>query len=82
MPRFYFHTEDGKCLPDRDGTVLADISAARHEGLRTLTERVHAMEDEFWREGSLTVTATDDTGMTLFTLCAMANNSPALGSGR
>lgn len=35
MPRYYFHTEDGRSFFDDEGFELRDIAAVRNEALRT-----------------------------------------------
>ena len=35
MPRYFFHVQDGKDIPDTEGTVLADHKAARIEAIAT-----------------------------------------------
>jgi hypothetical protein len=34
MPRYFFHIDDGKHLPDHEGLELADVKAARSEAVR------------------------------------------------
>ena len=78
MPRFHFHTEDGRKHPDADGLQLADERAARSEAIKALGQLVEAMSEEFWRDGMFRMTVTDDAGLTLIVLDLSATISPAL----
>jgi hypothetical protein len=48
MPRYYFHTEDGRSLSDTEGVELVDLEAAKAEGLKTLGEILARDPGEFW----------------------------------
>jgi hypothetical protein len=48
MPRYYFHTEDGRSLGDNEGVELVDLDAAKAEGLTTLGEILSKEPGEFW----------------------------------
>lgn len=68
MPRYFFHSEDGFLIHDKDGTELVDTGAARTEAVRLagclLIERPQALwESTRWR-----LLVTDVTGMILFTI--------------
>ena len=79
MPRFYFHTEDGRPLRDRDGVSLPDLAAARLEAVRALGEILKERSDDFWNERMLRMSVTDQSGLTLFLVEVSAMDSPALG---
>lgn len=68
MPRFFFHTEDGRCLQDEEGTDLIDVHAARNEAVMILAELLKDDPEEFWRDRSFKLTVTDDEGLTLYIL--------------
>jgi len=78
MPRFYFHTEDGRCLRDEDGTDLTDVHAARNEAVTILAEVLKEDPEEFWRDRSFKLTVTDDEGLTLYILDVSAVASAAV----
>lgn len=78
MPRYYFHAEDGRPLPDEAGTELPDLAAVRRTALTTLTEMAHALRAELWRHRSLRITVTDEAGLTLMSLDLVATFSAAV----
>jgi hypothetical protein len=43
MPRFYFDIDDGRFIPDDEGTDLPNVEAARREGLCTAAEMAKAI---------------------------------------
>jgi hypothetical protein len=88
MPVFYFHTDDGRPEPDKDGTELPHHVAAQAEATRILGQLLEERPEVVWREGSLQVTVTDEAGLILGILQVSAVISPAsagrppLGAGR
>ena len=82
MERFHFNIEDGKPYPDDEGTLLVDLTAARREALKVITEAVMNWPDEFWRTQQYSVTVTDHSGLALFTLNLSVQDAAALGGGR
>ena len=68
MPRYFFHSEDGRLEHDETGTVLADNSAARIEAVRfagsLLAQRSHAL----WEATRWRMLVTDEKAMILFTI--------------
>ena len=78
MPRFFFHTEDGRCLQDEEGTDLIDVHAARNEALIILAEMLKDDPEEFWKDRSFKVTVTDDRGLMLYILDVSAVASAAV----
>ena len=44
MPRYYFHSEDGRRFPDEEGTELPSDDAARLEAVRVLGELLRGHE--------------------------------------
>jgi len=69
MPRFFFHTEDGRCFPDHSGLELPDLAAAKREALATLGEMLRH-DEAFWRTEHfrLLVSQTSSTHDPLYTL--------------
>jgi hypothetical protein len=82
MPRFYFHTEDGVRIDDDEGADLPSLADARREGARVLGEMLRERPDAFWADGGLSLTVTDESGLTLFTLEVSATHSAATGGLR
>ena len=68
MTRYFFHTEDGRCLPDEEGVELPDLAAVRHAALMTMAEMSLALREEVWRHKALTIRVPDQSGLTLMTL--------------
>ena len=76
MPRFFFHIEEGRRLPDVEGTVLADYRAARNEGVAVLGQMIQEDPEAFWKSGSFKLTITDAAGLDLCVLDLSAVVSP------
>jgi hypothetical protein len=82
MPKYYFNTEDGVCLTDKDGTELADVESAKREAVQLICETLRNNAGAFWRTESFRVVVKDETDLTLFCLELSATLAPALGGGR
>jgi len=78
MPRYHFHAEDGRSLPDPEGLDLPNDRAAEVAAVRYLAELLDTYPELLWDTRSLQVTVTSDTGLTLFTLDLGAIISPAV----
>ena len=86
MPRFFFHIEEGRRLPDEEGTVLTDYRAARNEGVAVLGQMVQEDPEAFWKSGSFKLTITDAAGLDLCVLdlsvmMSATDHPPAGGDG-
>lgn len=70
MPRYFFHVQDGKILPDTEGTELPDLTAARDEATAASGEILKGFEGSaaFWVGDDWTMTVTDEVGKALLTL--------------
>jgi len=75
VPRYFFHIQDGKDIPDREGTLLADNKAARIEAITTggaiLKDLASYWDGTEWR-----MNVTDEAGTTLFRLRFSADIEP------
>ncbi|MGH6963684.1 MAG: DUF6894 family protein [Phenylobacterium sp.] len=78
MPKFFFHTEDGRCQQDEQGTDLIDVHAARNEAVVILAEVLKDDPEEFWKDRSFKLTVTDARGLTLYILDVSAVASSAV----
>lgn len=78
MPRFHFHTADGRCFPDREGVELASIAAAQCQAVKVLAEFMRDDPCEFWTTNSLSVTVSDESGLSLFQLDLAVTASPVV----
>ena len=65
MPRYFFHTEDGRIRRDAEALELDGIRDARTEALKTVGQMMELKPDEFWDDGCYRMTVTDDTGLIL-----------------
>jgi hypothetical protein len=81
VPRFHFHIQDGRSLPDQDGTVLDGLQAARLEAIRTAGRLLEDDPGDIWDSGAWKMVVTDAQGAPLFTLAFYAQTSGA-GDGR
>jgi hypothetical protein len=75
LPRYHFHVQDGVHVPDREGSELADVAAARAEAVRLLGELLQDRPGEFWNSGHLAVIV-ESEGATRFVLRAAAEVGP------
>ena len=73
MPRYFFHTEDGRRFPDREGTELPDLEAAKASALVVLSEVLRDNPDEFWAHERFEVTVTDEANQKLFSINMFAD---------
>ncbi|MCR0981540.1 DUF6894 family protein [Roseomonas populi] len=78
MPRYFFHLRDGKSLPDRAGTELPDVGAAKLRAVRLAGERLKEDDGAFWKGEEWQMEVVDCTGLVLFTLDFIATESPAM----
>jgi len=75
MPRYFFHVQDGQDYPDRQGTVLADLNAARREGVRYAAALLAEHHEKFWDAGEWSMQVANDQNMTLFQLTFFVTES-------
>jgi hypothetical protein len=77
MPRYFFHIEDGADLRDDEGTMLADLAAAKCLGLKLAGQMICDAGDAFWNQREWTLTASDEAGLTLFRLQLLGTEAPS-----
>ncbi len=68
MERFLFTLSNGDPHLDDEGIDLPDLTAARREAARFLSDALKYRSDEFWRDGRWTLTVTDARGLVLFSI--------------
>ena len=78
MPRFYFHTEDGRRFPDDEGTELANTAAAKDEATRILGEILKDDSEMLWATKDLRITVQDADHLTLFIIDTSVVESPSV----
>ncbi|HSV03413.1 MAG TPA: hypothetical protein VLI41_09425 [Phenylobacterium sp.] len=77
MPKYYFHTEDGRRYPDEDGTDLPDLEAARLKATRILAELLKEQPRELLETGRLRVEVTDEHRRRVLAVAASLNSEVA-----
>jgi hypothetical protein len=69
MPRYFFHVDNGKFIPDLSGTELPDQDAARVEAVRAAGEMINDTRQSFWEHmAPWVMNVTDADKRLLFTL--------------
>jgi hypothetical protein len=68
VPRYFFHVQDGRAIPDLEGTELADIGNARQEAVQFAGAMLKDQAAEFWTGEEWYMEVHDQTGTALFTL--------------
>ena len=77
MTRYFFNTQDGHCLLDKDGTELPDLEAAKTEATQLLADSLNHSPDTLWGTGHFSITVTDEKGLTLLVVDADGALAPA-----
>ena len=77
MPRYYFHVRDSAYRPDREGTELPGITAARSEAARLVGELLRDHQGRSWNGFQWEIQVTDETASTLLTLQITAVDTSA-----
>ena len=62
MPRYFFNVKDGQDLPDYEGMILADATAARVMAVFTSGEMIRAHTSQFWKDADWQMHVTDEQG--------------------
>lgn len=78
MARFYFHLSGAESVRDAVGEELADVREAQLHAVRRAGHLMQKYPDRFWDAADWKVTATDEAGLTLFTLTIYASVASAL----
>ena len=79
MPIYFFHTDNGDCHVDSDGTELRDLDAAKAVAVQIIAELLRGEAVAFWKTRALRMVVTDDCGLTLFRLRLSAVVEPTPG---
>ncbi|MBC9032148.1 hypothetical protein IAG41_07075 [Sphingomonas sp. JC676] len=74
MPRYFFDIVDGEDLPDAQGSMHADLAAARVEAVRYAAEVLKEMPERFWNCEQWTMSVYDYNRLPLFTLKFLAED--------
>lgn len=62
MPRYFFHVEDGKDIPDEDGVVLSGPDEACNQAVIVCGEMLRELGGDFWNGEDWIMRVTDDQG--------------------
>ena len=68
MPRYFFHSEDGRLEHDQVGTELADPAAARLEAVRFAGALLKDRSQILWEGTDWRLLVTDESKAILFTI--------------
>ena len=68
MPRYFFHSEDGRLEHDDVGTELADAASARVEAVRFAGELLANRSQALWEGTHWRMLVTDQSTAILFTI--------------
>ena len=79
MPRFFFHIEYDGLAHDDEGTELADLPIAKCEAVKLAGQMICDAAGGFWDKDEWKLSATNEEGMTLFSLHFIGVDAPAAG---
>jgi len=65
MPRYFFHVQDGKDIPDRDGVELSGPGEALENAVTACGEALKDLDGAFWESEEWTMRVTDEAGATV-----------------
>lgn len=77
MPRFFFHTTNGKLTTDAEGIDLPDVSAAQTAAIKLAGELLQITPDLLRETKNLEVEVADAKALVLFKVLVSVSNSTA-----
>ena len=80
MPRYFFATADGERSPDDQGTELPNHAAARVAAIKYAGAMMEKKPEVLWDGRDFRVEVTNEQGLMLFTIIALAINAPGSGN--
>ena len=80
MPRYFFHVDDGSCLPDSEGAEFTGLVQAREQAAVPAGGVLQEGAAHFWDGQPWSVRVADERGETLFTLKLTASSAPPAGA--
>ena len=78
MPRYFFHIEDGLASQDEEGVELATLAAAKCEAVKLAGQTICDSAGRFWDAQEWKLRATDEAGLTLFSLFVIGVDAPVI----
>lgn len=78
MPRYFFHSANGKRQFDAEGLELSGVRAAEIEAVRFLGDLLSEQPDTLLSSDALTITVSDTNGQTVLSVRAgvLRNTTP------
>lgn len=76
MPRYHFHTADGRKCSDDEGVELAGDGDAKQQAVKFAGQMVGDNPDELWRDGQFRIEVTNDDNALLWTIITLAVEAP------
>jgi hypothetical protein len=73
-----FHIDDHLTAQDDVGVELESLAAAKCEGVKLAGQHICDASGTFWDTGEWSLTASDESGLTLFTLHFLGMEAPVL----
>ena len=77
MPRYFFHTLQGRAHPDRNGEDLAGPAVAHRAAVRIMGEILRDGAADFWDAGPFSLVCTDEGGAVVTGLVACQTSPEA-----
>ena len=68
MPRYHFNLHDHRFVPDREGSELANLHAAKRQAIKLAASILSVCPEEFLESPDWRVEVTDSDGVLLFTV--------------
>ena len=65
MPRYFFHVQDGRDIPDKEGTILSGIDEARAKAVTASAEALKDLGARFWNHPDWRMHVADEKGATV-----------------
>lgn len=78
MAKYFFHSEDGHPHDDEQGLELADLSAARNEALRMLSDMIRGKPENVLGTGNFKIVVTDHDRLHLFHVDVSITDAPTV----
>jgi hypothetical protein len=76
MAQYFFHTENGRRLPDDEGVDLPDLAAVRAEAVGVLADLLKDNSQAFLETRRLRIVVEDAQQATVFVLAVSATDGP------
>jgi hypothetical protein len=67
VPRYFFHIQDGKDIPDAEGLELAGLAEARNQAIVAAGEMIRTDGHTVWNGSEWRMEVIDEAGSTVFT---------------